>query len=76
MTVLEELIEAALKVCENSRTLVDDRKFARAAVTLGKNGKTYYGCDVHYQNREIQGVSAERASVLSAVADGSGEFEV
>ncbi len=76
MTVLEELIESALKVCESSHNLVDDKKMARAAVALGKNGKTYCGCDVHSQNREIQGVSAERACILSAVADGNAEFEV
>ena len=76
MTVLEELVDAALKVCGNSHTLVDNKRFARSAIALGKNGKTYSGCDVHYSNREIQGVSAERAAILSAVADGNGEFEV
>ncbi len=45
-------------LCENSHSLVDNKLTSRAAVVLGKSGTTYYGCNEHYQNREIQVVFA------------------
>jgi cytidine deaminase len=83
MTVLEELIDAALSVCEKSRATASQQQshnHARSAVLLSVSGKTYTGCDVHIAsnsaNAEAHGVSAERAALLAAVADGSNKFDV
>lgn len=75
MTILEELIETGLKVCENSRS-AGQKSNSRAAVLLTKAGRTYSGCDVRLPNNEAHGVTAERAAFLAAVADGATEFEV
>lgn len=78
MTILEELIDLGLKTCEKSRQS-GQKHIARAAVLLGSpsNPKVFTGCDVFMvPNNELTGVSAERAALLSAVADGVGEFEV
>lgn len=74
MTILEELIDAALSICQNSRS-AGLRSSARGAIVLTDNGKTYQGCDVQIPGNEAHGVSAERAAVLAAVADGSSKFE-
>lgn len=75
MTVVEELIDAGLRICENGRS-AGQKHHARAAVVLSASGKTYVGCDVHLPGNEAQGVSAERAAFLSAIADGASNFEV
>jgi cytidine deaminase len=75
MTVLEELIDMALKVCERISTISGSNKL-RSAVILGKNGKAYHGCDLALNTKEVQGISGERAAILNAVADGVTEFEV
>ena len=83
MTVLEELIDAALNVCEKSRQAsvqVQFNSHSRSAVLLSTTGKTYTGCDVHLSpgtgGSESHGVSAERAAFLAAVADGASHFDV
>jgi cytidine deaminase len=84
MTVLEELIDCALQVCEKSRNSgLQMHNHSRAAVLLSKSGRTYTGCDVHLNlhnsspsTSEANGVTAERASFLAAVADGASEFDV
>jgi cytidine deaminase len=83
MTVLEELIDAALSVCEKSRSAATQQhahSHSRSAVLLSTSGKTYTGCDVHIVapgvNSEAHGVSAERAAFLAAVADGASKFDV
>jgi cytidine deaminase len=49
-------------------------------VLLSTAGKTYTGCDVHLAptngGSESHGVSAERAAILAAVADGASKFDV
>lgn len=83
MTVLEELIDAALSVCEKSRASSAQQQthtHSRSAVVLSATGKTFTGCDVHLTaagvNAEAHGVSAERAAFLAAVADGASKFDV
>ena len=83
MTVLEELIDAALNVCEKSRHSALQQQthaHSRSAVVLTSTGKTYTGCDVHIASAngsaETHGVSAERAAFLAAVADGAAKFDV
>jgi cytidine deaminase len=75
MTVLEELIEHALTICENSRAS-GQKNNARGAVLLTSGGRVYTGCDVVIHGIESQNISAERAAILAAVADGSSEFNV
>lgn len=75
MTILEELIDTALKVCENSR-VAGQKSRTRGAVLLCSNGKTYTGCDVKMSGSESLGVSAERAALLAAIADGSSKYDV
>ncbi len=76
MTVLEELIDAAMRICENSRA-AGLMQSSRAAVLLSSTGKVYVGCDVRFPAaNEAQSISAERAAFLSAIADGSTQFEV
>lgn len=83
MTVLEELIDAALNVCEKSRQTASQQQshaHSRSAVLLTCTGKTYVGCDVHIASNstlgDAHGVSAERAAFLAAVADGAAKFDV
>lgn len=84
MTVLEELIDAALNVCEKSRQSAHQQQahtHSRSAVALTSTGKTYTGCDVHIASvsgasESSHGVSAERAAILAAVADGAAKFDV
>lgn len=84
MTVLEELIDAALNVCEKSRQSAHQQQshtHSRSAVVLASTGKTYTGCDVHIASatggsESAHGVSAERAAFLAAVADGASKFDV
>ena len=83
MTVLEELIDAALNVCEKSRQTASQQQshtHSRSAVLLTCTGKTYAGCDVHIASNSTlgdnHGVSAERAAFLEAVADGAQKFDV
>ena len=81
MTILEELIDIALKVCENGRHAGEKAHASRGAALLAPGGKVYSGCDVALQvstsgveNRgEI--VAAEHGAILAAVADGASDFE-
>lgn len=76
MTVLEELIDAAMRICENSRAS-GQLQSSRSAVLLSSSGKVYVGCDVKLPTtNEAQSISAERAAFLSAIADGASQFEV
>ena len=86
MTVLEELIDAAMNVCEKSRSSSLQQQspsHSRSAVLLSSTGRTYTGCDVHIaaangstDSAAQHGVSAERAAFLAAVADGAAKFDV
>ncbi len=75
MTILEELVDAAFKVCENSRSAGQLCR-ARGAVVLTSSGKTYSGCDVQVSSSDAMSVSAERAAMLASVADGASKFDV
>lgn len=73
MTILEELTDLSLRVCENGRT-AGQKHHSRGAALLTSNGKVYSGCDVYLSDRDPNGISAERSAVTSAVADGSSVF--
>jgi len=75
MTVLEEMIDAGLRICENSRK-TSKCQHARSAVLLSSAGKIYVGCDAKIPNLDNGGgTTAEKTAFLSAVADGSNSFE-
>jgi cytidine deaminase len=74
MTILEELIDAALNTCENQRH-ANRNDHARAAVVLGSSGKMYVGCDMMIPGEPLP-VAAEKSALLTAVADGCTSFEV
>jgi hypothetical protein len=74
MTILEELIDACLKVCENSRQ-AGHRQHSRSAILLSSSGKTYTGCEISFPGDD-NFISAEKAAFLAAAADGSTNFEV
>lgn len=73
MTILEELTDVSLKVCENGRA-AGQKHNSRGAALLTSNGKVYSGCDVYLKDRDPNGISAERSAVMAAVADGSSAF--
>jgi cytidine deaminase len=84
MTILEELVEIALKCCENSRQ-VGHKHHSRGASLLAQSGKVYTGCDVYLnsdsypganKNSDGQSIVAERAAIMTAVADGVNKIEV
>ena len=75
MTILEELIDAALGVCENGRA-AGQKHHSRGAALLTSDGRVYTGCDVYMPDTiGAVGISAERAAILSAVADGASKFD-
>ena len=73
MTILEELTDLALRVCENGR-LSGQKHHSRGSALLTGTGKVYTGCDVYVREGDPNGVSAERAALLAAVADGASVF--
>ena len=74
MSVLDELTDMALTACEKGRT-AGQKHHARGAALLSQSGKIYTGCDVRVKSDGgNNGVSAERACVLAAVADGESVF--
>ena len=73
MTILEELTDLSLRVCENGR-IAGQKHHSRGAALLTSNGKVYSGCDVYLSDRDPNGISAERSAVTAAVADGSSVF--
>lgn len=75
MTILEELIDAALKACENQRNNMNHKDHSRAAVVLNSSGKMYAGCDMMVPGDPLI-IAAEKSALLAAVADGSTTFEV
>ena len=74
MTILEELTDLALKVCENGRA-VHQKHHSRGAALLTSNGKVYSGCDVYVRVGDPNGITAERGAVLAAIADGAAGFQ-
>jgi cytidine deaminase len=72
MTILEELMDLSLRVCENGR-IAGQKHNSRGAALLTSNGKVYSGCDINLEGNTL-GISAERAAVIAAVADGSSVF--
>ena len=74
MTILEELIDAALNTCENQRHS-HHHDHSRAAVVLSTAGKMYVGCDMMVPGDQLP-VAAEKSALLTAVAEGSTSFEV
>lgn len=75
MTILDELTDMALRVCEKSR-LGGQKHIARSAALLTPSGKVFCGCDVYSKVGDPNGISAERSAITSAVADGISKFEV
>ena len=75
MTILEELIDLALNVCENGRA-AGQRHHARGAALLAPGGKVYSGCDIYFRELDSNSVTAERGAIQAAVADGCQKFEV
>lgn len=75
MTVLEEIVDLALRVCLNSHNFVQHRRFARAAVLLSETGTTFSGFDINNQ-QNMDGVRAERAAISSALASGCRQIRV
>lgn len=77
MTILEELTDVAFKSCENGRNS-GQKHMARGAALLSSTGKVYSGCDVYVDNAgtRYQEISAEKASLLAAVADGCPKVDV
>lgn len=69
MTVLEELIEAAMVACERGRD-AGQRQHARGAALLAGDGRLFTGCDVAAREGDAQATSAERVAALMAVSDG------
>lgn len=74
MTILEELTDLSLRVCENGR-IAGQKHHSRGAALLTSNGKVYSGCDVYLNEMDSNGITAERSAVTSAVADGSSVFQ-
>jgi cytidine deaminase len=75
MTILEELIDLALKCCENSRTS-GQRHNARGAAMLDASGKVYTGCDVYMKENDPNAIFAEKAAMIAAISDGMVRVEV
>ena len=73
MTVLEELIEAAMVACERGRD-VGQRQHARGAALLTGDGRLFTGCDVAAREGGAPPTSAERVAALMAVSDGMKNF--
>ena len=62
MTILEELIDLALNVCEKSRTTTQlNHNHSRSAVILSSIGKAYTGCDIH-MNSDITTINTTTLS--------------
>ena len=78
MTILEELIDIAFKTCENGRAS-GLKHHARGSALLSSTGKVYSGCDILINRNTAStttiSVTAERSSILAAVADGSKGFD-
>ena len=75
MTIIDELTDMALRVCEKSRQ-GGQMHLARGASLLTPSGKVYCGCDVYSRVGDPNGISAERSAIIAAVADGISKFEV
>ena len=71
MTILEELIDLALRACEKFRLARPGEEFpSRGAALLGPEGRVYTGVDVYSHESDLHAISAERAAVLAATQDG------
>lgn len=75
MTVLEELIDIAIRECENSSERRDKGSSLRGAAVLSANGTVYTGCDIFINDNDQIGISAEKSAMLSAVADNITKFQ-
>ena len=75
MTVLEELIDIALRECESNNGRRSNGNALRGAAVLSSNGTVYTGCDVFIGENDQIGISAEKSALLSAVADGITKFQ-
>ena len=76
MTILEELIDMALKCCENGRQLGQKQQFVRGAALLDANGRVYTGCDVFMKENDPNSIAAEKAALIMAVSAGAAKMEV
>lgn len=74
MTILEELIDAAMAACERGHEagLKDP---SRGAALLTSEGLVFTGCDVSSREGDAQGASAERVAALTAVSEGAKRFD-
>lgn len=75
MTILEELIDMALKSCDNGRQ-VGQKQSLRGAAILDSNGRVYTGCDVFLRENDSNSISAEKAALIAAVSAGAAKIEV
>jgi cytidine deaminase len=77
MTILEELMYAALQACENARD--SDQTRARGAAVLTCGGKVFTACDVKQPSGNGGGqraVCAEVAAISTAKAEGETRIQV
>ena len=75
MTILEELIDIALRCCEKGRQ-AGQKGHARGAALLADTGSVYTGCDVYAAGVLGNAIRAEKTAVLTAVADGVQSYKV
>jgi len=71
MTVLEELIEAALQACDNARKTCPNMGAYYGAALLTKQGRAYTGCSLESTTNPLLNVTAERTAILKAISDGT-----
>lgn len=73
---MEELIDTALRSCENRRSSnLQANAHSRAAVVLSERGQRYIGCDLQLPG-DAAPISAEKSAFSAATADGATSFEV
>jgi cytidine deaminase len=75
MTVLEELIEAAVRACEHARQ-AGVSKHPRCSALLTESGKVFTGCDIASHGASDHSLASEKAAVAAALAEGESVFEV
>ena len=72
MTVLEELIDIALRASEHAV----GNQMSRGAAVLSSTGDVYTGCEIYMKGYDQNGIiSAEKSAVVSALADGVNKFQ-
>ncbi|CAM9687842.1 unnamed protein product, partial [Choristocarpus tenellus] len=72
MTVLEELIDAAFRMCDLGHA--QGQQHVLGASILTEAGKMYAGCNVESSSADLN-VGAERTAALKAVSEGETHFK-